>query len=124
MGIVSYGVKCGDTDIPGVFTRVTSYIDWINDTMQILESGSQGSQQLVDMGARMEPVQSQYAEFLAKVEQARLQMQGSNSQLLSSLGPTIQTRFLNPNDPQDISEEFMVDNMKVKISKHTTNNFS
>jgi hypothetical protein len=34
VGIVSFsgGDKCGDPDYPGVFTRVSSYIDWIHST--------------------------------------------------------------------------------------------
>lgn len=34
-GIVSYGKeKCGRTDFPGVYTRVSSYMDWIEQTIR------------------------------------------------------------------------------------------
>jgi secreted trypsin-like serine protease len=35
-GIISYGVKCTSTDretFPGVYTRVSSYLEWILDNM-------------------------------------------------------------------------------------------
>lgn len=38
MGIVSLGIKCGATNILGVFTRVTHYIDWISSATEMLES--------------------------------------------------------------------------------------
>lgn len=28
-GIVSYGMRCGEKDKPGIYTRVNSYIKWI-----------------------------------------------------------------------------------------------
>lgn len=31
-GIVSFGVSCG-TDLPGVYTRIASYVDWIENTI-------------------------------------------------------------------------------------------
>ncbi|KAF2898357.1 hypothetical protein ILUMI_07818, partial [Ignelater luminosus] len=31
IGVVSFGIKCGDENIPGVYTRVSSYIQWIID---------------------------------------------------------------------------------------------
>uniref|UniRef100_A0A4W6CUB6 complement subcomponent C1r n=1 Tax=Lates calcarifer TaxID=8187 RepID=A0A4W6CUB6_LATCA len=33
-GIVSWGVDCGKQGMYGVYTRVTSYVDWINKVMQ------------------------------------------------------------------------------------------
>lgn len=29
IGVVSYGYKCGIADHPGVYTRVTYFVDWI-----------------------------------------------------------------------------------------------
>ncbi|XP_014271508.1 venom protease [Halyomorpha halys] len=34
IGIVSTGYKCGEPDYPGVYTRITSYLDWINNNIE------------------------------------------------------------------------------------------
>ena len=33
VGIVSWGYECGYLDSPGVYTNVTSFLDWINETI-------------------------------------------------------------------------------------------
>ncbi|XP_074105190.1 uncharacterized protein LOC141531342 [Cotesia typhae] len=33
IGIVSFGNKCGEPGYPGVYTRVTEYIDWVKDNV-------------------------------------------------------------------------------------------
>ncbi|RLV88238.1 hypothetical protein DV515_00015523 [Chloebia gouldiae] len=35
IGIISWGIGCGRKDIPGVYTNVTRYLDWIQDTMKL-----------------------------------------------------------------------------------------
>nr|XP_034833575.1 serine protease snake-like [Maniola hyperantus] len=33
LGVTSFGIKCGKKNRPGVYTRVSSFIDWIEDTV-------------------------------------------------------------------------------------------
>ncbi|XP_037668859.1 tissue-type plasminogen activator isoform X1 [Choloepus didactylus] len=34
VGIISWGLGCGQKDVPGIYTKVTNYLDWIRDNMR------------------------------------------------------------------------------------------
>nr|XP_027795124.1 tissue-type plasminogen activator isoform X3 [Marmota flaviventris] len=33
VGIISWGLGCGQKDVPGIYTKVTNYLDWIQENM-------------------------------------------------------------------------------------------
>uniref|UniRef100_A0A8C7ENQ0 t-plasminogen activator n=1 Tax=Neovison vison TaxID=452646 RepID=A0A8C7ENQ0_NEOVI len=34
VGIISWGIGCGQKDVPGIYTKVTNYLDWIQNNMR------------------------------------------------------------------------------------------
>ena len=40
LGIVSYGRECGHPDYPGVYTRITTVLGWIADSIEDILWGS------------------------------------------------------------------------------------